>query len=122
MTTPQRPTHWIFRNILLKFSPEGFRSVNIVDMLNKVGYSKTEARRLISDGSVKIWDTRLGGNKIVWYKICVNDSELVEPGDVLIIGGARYITLKAIPINIFLRVYYAVRPCFERLYERFVPC
>ncbi len=113
-TRPQ--TNQPYYTFPTKFSSENFTKLDVVDILCSIGYSKAEARRLLLSGGVKIWDTRLddGGKTFSWYKRVASQRELVEPEDVFVIGGKKFITIKKLNPPLPKRVFYWLRPYFER--------
>lgn len=91
-----------------KFSWEGFCKLDIAEVLDEVGFSKAESRRLWKDGAIKIYDTRVTPDGFVWYKRKSEPVELAEPYD-LIFAGRRVITILPEIFNIWERIYYRLR-------------
>jgi hypothetical protein len=97
MTKAQTPkNNTIFFYIERKFE-DGFCSLNVIEAFAEIAYSKAEARRLLTSGGIKIWDTRIteDGNHFEWYKRRAQVVELVEPEDVFIFGKPKALIVKA---------------------------
>ena len=100
----------MFHTIRRKFSWEGFYRLDVIGALVEIGYSNSEAHRLLKSNSIKIKDTKVreGGNHYVWYWRDINKVELVEPEDVIKIGKS-YITIKSLPFSPIEILYYKTR-------------
>jgi len=107
----------VFYNVTREFSPEGFCNLNVLDAFNEIGYSRAETRRLLNDGAIKVWDTRVNGNKMEWYKRRSREMELVEPDEVFIFGKPKVLTIRKKPFVFYKRLFYWLRPYCERVYE-----
>uniref|UniRef100_A0A6M3L783 Uncharacterized protein n=1 Tax=viral metagenome TaxID=1070528 RepID=A0A6M3L783_9ZZZZ len=118
MAKVKRPEgNQIYHFIKRKFSWEGFCNLDIIEAFSEIGFSKTEARRLLDAGSIKIWDTRIQDSKVQWYKRRVRQVELVEPGDVLVFGKPKVLLIEKIPFTLYETLYYKLRLLKERILE-----
>ncbi len=107
-------------HIFRKFTWEGFHELDVVKAINEIGYSKTEIRRLFKNNAIKIWDTKIteDRNHFVSYKRVAKPLELVESGDVFIVGKFRSLTICAIPFRFYEKIYYNLRLFKEQLQDR----
>jgi len=103
----------VFYEIEREFSWEGFHNLNVIYALKEIGYSVSEATRLLNCGGIKIWDTKIYGGKIQWYKRGVSRMELVEVGDNLIIGK-RILEIKKKPFPTYRKLFYRIRDVWYR--------
>ena len=94
MATPIRPSNNIFFKVSYTFTTEGLCWLNIPQCLVDIGYSRTEAKRLLKSKSIKIYDTTYNRESWWWYRRPANREELVEPEDVLLVGK-KVIIIKA---------------------------
>jgi len=109
-------TNQVYYNITRPFSSEGFHKLDVSRVLREMGYSNSEAGRMLKNGAVKIWDTRVleDGNHIEWYKRKVQEHELVECDDVLIIGKGKFVIIGKTKVNFIKRFWWYIRPYIER--------
>ena len=115
MPKAQMPPFQIYFNIARPFSWEGFTHLNVLEALSEIGFSKTEGKRLLSSGSIKIRDTRIteDGKHFEWYRRTAGAMELVEPNDIFYIGK-RVLTILQIPFSIWEKLYYSIRDWIEK--------
>ena len=120
MTKAQRPfgnqTGFIIKR---PFSAEGFHKLDVIGAFNEIGYSKSETRRLLNAGAIKIWDTRVLPNNTQWewYKRPSLALELIEPRDIFLFGKRLFVDASHVPM--YKRIYWCVRPYIERFIEHF---
>ena len=97
------------------FSAEGFYSLDVKLAIQGMGYSGAEVIRLFNANAIKIWDTRVmeGGTHYEWYRRVAQRRELVEKGDVFIVGK-RYLTINASKVFPLKRLFWYLRPYVER--------
>ena len=105
-------------NIERKFSAEGFCNLDVMGAFVEAGRSKTEIRRMFKDRAIKIRDTKVENDKMVWYKRPADKFELVEPGDILIWGKYKTLTIRAKRRFILKSLFYYLRPYVERMVGR----
>ena len=114
MARVQKPlTNQVYFEVVRPFTWEGFHELDVVGAFQEIGYSKAEIGRLFKDGAIKIWDTRLNGNKFEWYKRKAETQELVEPDDVFIFGHPKVLIIKQMPFTLWEKIYYWLRGYFE---------
>ena len=106
----------MFFDVVRGFSPEGFCSLSVVDVLKEIGYSGAEAGRLLRSGAVQIRDTRVtpDGNHWEWYRRKARETELIEPEDILSVSNSRFITIKKKPYPFYKALFYWLRPYWEK--------
>lgn len=107
----------VFHYVKRKFSWEGFYKLGVIEAFAEIGYSKSEARRLLNAGGIKIWDSEVHDGGIRWYKRTANPVELVEPEDVFIFGKPKALIVKQVPFSLWERIYYRLRTLKEQLVE-----
>ncbi len=104
----------VYFEVVRPFSAEGFHTLDVRAAFKEIGYSNTEVKRMFSEGTIKVWDTRLSKDKVEWYKRRASDFELVEAGDALIFGHPKALIIKRKPVFFLKRLFWAVRPRIER--------
>ena len=85
--------------------------VDVVDILSRVGFSKSQAKRLLGESGVSVWDTQNDNDKWWWYKRPATRFELMDfpesgsdKGNVIIVGNS--VCVGVIPLeaeNVLLR-------------------
>ena len=109
------PGNRMFYYTEVPFSAEGFYSLDVKLAIQGMGYSGAEVNRLFASNAIKTWDTRVtqDGNHFEWYKRTSRKNELVEKGDVFIVGK-RYLTINAGKVFPLKRLFWYLRPYVER--------
>ena len=109
-------TNQVYYNITRPFSSEGFHKLDVPSVLHEMGYSNSEAGRLLNNNAVKIWDTMVSedGNHIEWFKRKAQEHELVESNEVLIVGKGKFVIVGKEKVNIIKRFWWYIRPFIER--------
>lgn len=117
-------TNQVLFQINRPFSAEGFHKLDVIDAFREIGYSHTEAKRLLSDGAIKVWDSRVteDGNHWEWYKRKAETYELMElperdKGSVLLFGHPRILEVLPEPVPLLKRLFRRVRPNVEKVLE-----
>ena len=100
------------------FLPTGYCRVNIKEVSRGV-VSGMEFKRLFRDGAVKVWDTKITEDRehFKWYKRKALCEELVEPGDVILFGKRKSVTIKEKTNTLYKlrKLYWRVRIWLERI-------
>jgi hypothetical protein len=81
----------VFYYKYINLSSEGFATVSIYDLLDVLSRSEINRRR--AAGAIRIKDTVCTGDEIKWIWRPVNDTELVECGDVIRFGKNKYLLI-----------------------------
>ena len=108
----------VFFEIKRRFRWEGFCRLNVRDAFGEIGYSKSEVNRLLKNGAIKIWDTRVTVDGMEWYKRPSELVELVEPDDVFIFGKPKVLTIKQIPFSVEEIIYYKLRDTYDIIKDK----
>ncbi len=108
----------VYFEVVRPFSAEGFHKLDVSAAFKEIGYSNTEVKRMFSEGTIKVWDTRLAGDKIEWFKRRTSDFELVEAGDALIFGHPKALIIDPEPVFFLKRLFWTVRPRIERFFRK----
>ena len=108
----------VFHEIWRDFSWEGFHKLNVTDAFVEIGYSKSEIKRLLKNNAIKVWDTRVVGDKMEWYKRSVELVELVEPDEVFMFGRFKFLFVSPIPFKWYQKLYYKLRELKEMIWDR----
>ena len=124
MISPNK-TNQVFFEIKRPFSAKGFHRLNVLEAFREIGYSNVEAKRLLANGAIKVWDTRLTDEKKhwEWFQRRANAFELMElpahnKGSVIIFGHPRVLEILPTAVPIWRRLFWEIRPIVERLMER----